>query len=154
MKNLYYAALVTGILLVLFALGGGTIFKSPVTSLSQYSLEKSGVKIGYVNQVDDKIDDILYQVKRIQYQVDRVKSFFSENKPDESNYKREQNKIIESTVYTPLVDVTSFFIRVFFFLTGCMMLMLAVIIYLIRKFNGLFKRVRHMENQLHIKHSY
>lgn len=154
MKNLYYITLAIGVLLVLLALGGGTIFKAPVTSISQYSLEKSGVKIGYVNQVDDKIDDILFQVKKIQYQVDRVKSFFSENKPDENNYKKVQNKIIESTVYTPLLEVTSFFVRVFFFLTGCMMLMLAVIIYLIRKFNGLFKRVRHLENQLHIKHSY
>lgn len=154
MKNLYYVTLIIGILFVLLALGGGTIFKAPMTSLSQYSLEKSGVKIGYVNQVDDKIDDVLYQVKKVQYQIDKIKTLFSENKPDESNYKRVQNKIIESTVYNPLLEVTSFFVRVFFFLTGCMMLMLAVIIYLIRKFNGLFKRVKHLEKQLQIKHSY
>lgn len=154
MKTLYYSTLLIGCIFLLLAFGGGTVFKGIITNVSEYSLKKSGVQVEYVHQVDSKIDDILYQVKKVQYQVDRVRSFFSENKPDESQYRREQNKIIETTVYNPLLDVTSFFVRVFLFLLGCMTLMMAFIIYLMRKFRGLFRRVRHLEKQLNVEASY
>ena len=96
---------ITGVVIIVISLLGGSLFKSIFNGMSGFLVEKGGLKYEYVNTYDDKIDEIFFQIKQAQLQIEKIRNFFSRDVIDESKYKKEENKILENSVYKPLVDL-------------------------------------------------
>jgi hypothetical protein len=145
MKNLYNALYISGALMFLISVLGGSITKPLFSTMSENALETAGLKKSYVFAADDKIDDTFYMIRKIEYQVERIKNIFSSEKIDESRFKREQNNLIENNLYSPLVLTLNYVFRLGLFLTGVIMALTGVIVHLVHRSLDLRSRVARLE---------
>ena len=128
---------------------GGNISRPLFESLSEKTIEKTGFRKAYVQSVDNKIDDLIYKSKQIELQIDKIRNFFSTDKIDETKYGREESRMLENAVYTPVLNMFILMYRISFGILSIMILCFAVIFQLIYKSLDLRKRVRRLEEAIY-----
>ncbi|MBS1517779.1 MAG: hypothetical protein JSS91_06800 [Bacteroidetes bacterium] len=148
MKLIYTGLYIVSLVILLVSLTGGGVSRSLFESLSEKTIEKTGFQKSYVQSVDNKIDDLIYKSKQIELQIEKIKKFFSSDKIDESRYSREESKMLENAVYTPLVNMFILVYRIFFGVISLMVLCFAVIFHLIYRSLDLRRRVVRLEEAL------
>jgi regulator of replication initiation timing len=132
-------------LIFFVALLGSSLFKPTFDSLSEKTLEVSGLKKSYFESVDDKIDELVYKSKQIELQIEKIKNFFSSEKIDENKYQKEKGEMMEKAFYDPLVTMFNYLYRIGFVFISLIILSFAVIFHLAHRSSSLRKRVRRLE---------
>lgn len=145
MKFTYILLYAVSGILIMFALLGSNLTKPFFTSVSEKMLDRTGFKKSYVQSVDSKIDDLIYQTKQIELQIEKIKNFFSAEKTDESKYGRQKSEMLENSIYKPMVELFNTVIRTGFVFTALFILMCAVIIHLIYRGRVLRDRIMRLE---------
>ncbi len=134
----------SGIVFLISVLGS-TLFKPMFDSISESTMEFSGMKKSYFQSADDKIDDLIYKSKQIEFQIEKLKKFFSNDKVDESKYQKENSRMVEKTFYAPLISMLGYVYRIGFFFLSLIILLFAIIFHLVYKSMRLRSRVRKLE---------
>jgi hypothetical protein len=142
MYNIFYAL---SIITVFLALTGGSLSSGLFTSISEATLEYSGVQKAKIESADDKIDDIMHSAKKVELQIEKLKNLFSQDNIDESKYQKTKNYFITNTFYNPLVELFNYIYRVFFLFGGIFFFMFGVVAHLIIRSMDLRRRVRELE---------
>ncbi|MBL8007370.1 MAG: hypothetical protein JNJ56_07550 [Ignavibacteria bacterium] len=145
MKFTYILLYAASGILFMFALLGSNLTKPFFTSVSEKMLDYTGFKKSYVQSVDNKIDDLIYQSKQIELQIEKIKNFFSTDKIDENKYARQKSEMLENSIYKPMVELFNTVIRISFIFTAFFVLMCAVIFHLIYRGYVLRDRIRRLE---------
>lgn len=145
MKFIYIILYASSGILILFAVLGSNLTKPFFTNVSEKMLDHAGFRKSYVQAVDNKIDDLIYQSKQIELQIEKIKNFFSNDKIDESKYSRQKSEILENSIYKPMVEMFNTVIRISFVFTALLVLMCAVIFHLIYRGSVLRDRIRRLE---------
>ena len=133
----------------LFALLGSDLTKPVFDNISEKTLEAAGFKKSYVQSVDNKIDELVYKSKQIELQIEKIKSFFSSDKPDESKYQKEKSEMLERSFYQPLINVFDLAYRIGFVIIAIMILFTAIIFHLSERSVSLRKRIRRLEETVY-----
>jgi len=149
MKFLYTGFYLLSLAVFILALLGGNISRPLFETLSEKTIEKTGFRKAYIQSVDDKIDDLIYKSKQIELQIDKIRNFFSSDKIDESKYAKEESKMLENAVYTPVLNMFILMYRISLGILSIMILCFAVIFQLIYKSLDLRKRVRRLEEAMY-----
>jgi hypothetical protein len=148
MKNLYQILYgVAGLLLILVILGG-SVTKPVFNNYSVKTLESAGVKRASMDSIDSRIDDMLYNVKKVQLQIEKIKNIFSSDQIDESKYQRTKSEVFVKNIYSPLNELLIVFYRIGFFFLSIIFLLTAVIFQLIYRSSVLRRRVEKLESKL------
>ena len=148
MKNLYQILYgIAGLLLILVILGG-SVTRSVFNNYSVKTLESAGVKRTSMDSIDSRIDDMLYNVKKVQLQIEKIKNIFSSDQIDESKYQRTKSEVFVKNIYSPLNELLIVFYRIGFFFISLIFLLTAVIFQLIYRSRDLRRRVENLENKL------
>lgn len=146
MKNLYQILYgVSGLLLILVLLGG-TVTKPVFNNYSVKTLETAGVKKSAIDSIDSRIDDMLYGVKKVQLQIEKIKNIFSDKEIDENRYQRVKNEVFVKNIYNPVNELVIVFYRIGFFFLSIIILLTAVIIHLSYRSIDLRKRLEKLES--------
>lgn len=140
--NVFYAL---AVITVFLALMGGSLSKGLFTSISESTLEYSGVQKAKIESADDKIDEIMYSAKKVELQIEKLKNLFSQDEIDESKYQKTKSYFIQDTFYKPLVEMFNYVYRVFFVFMGIFFFMFGVVSHLIYRSTDLRRRVRELE---------
>lgn len=148
MKTTYTLLYFLSGLVFFIALLGSTLFKPMFDSIAEKTLEVSGLKKSYFESVDNKIDELVYKSKQIEFQIEKIKKFFSSEKPDESKYQKEKSEMLEKTFYNPLVTMFNYLYRIGFIFTALILLSFAVIFHLSYRSSSLRKRVKRLEEMV------
>lgn len=127
------------------ALLGNSATKPVFDSISEKTLEFSGFKKSYVQSVDDKIDELVYKSKQLELQIEKIKNFFSSGKVDESKYQRQENDMLETAFYNPLIMTFNYIYRIGLIFIAMIVLCFAVIFHIGYRSFELRKRVRRLE---------
>lgn len=151
MKTAYVILYWVSGMLFLVAILGSSLTKGLFNSVSEKTLEVSGINRNYFKAVDDKIDDIVYKTKQIELQIEKVKKFFSPEDIDERKYEREKGALLEKSIYNPLIQVFNYIYRLGFLLISFIILSFAVIFHLAYKSYDLRRRVRKLEELVAVK---
>ncbi len=148
MKNLYQILYgVTGLLFLLVILGG-SVTKPVFNSYSVKTLESAGVKRASMDSIDSRIDDMLYNVKKVQLQIEKIKNIFSSEQIDESKFQRTKSEVFVRNIYNPLNELLIVFYRIGFFFISIILLLTAVIIQLIYRSVELRRKVETLERKI------
>ncbi len=145
MKNLYQIMYGVAGLLFLIVILGGSVTKPIFNNYSVKTLESSGVKRASMDSIDSRIDDMLYNVKKVQLQIDKIRNIFSSDPIDESKYQRTKSEVFVKNIYSPLNELLIVFYRVGFFMISIILLLAAVIFQLIYRSKDLRRRVEKLE---------
>ena len=148
MKNVYIILYSLSLVILLAALLGGSLTKPFFVSISEKTLESTGFKKGYLQSVDDRIDELVYKSKQIELQIEKLKKFFSSEKIDESKYQKEKSAMLEKTFYDPLIGMFSMVYRLIFLFISMILLSFAVIFHIGFRSFDLRRRVRKLEELL------
>ena len=135
----------------LFALLGSNLTKPVFDKISERTIESTGFKKSYIESVDDKIDELVYKSKQIELQIEKIKSFFSTDKIDESKYQKEKSQMLEKSFYAPLINMFDFAYRIGFFFISLIILSFAIIFHLSERSLSLRKRIRKLEEIVYAK---
>lgn len=145
MKIVYNVFYILAVLLLFLALMGGSLTKPIFDSISEETLEFAGIKRANIDSADDKIDEVFYSAKKVEYQIEKLKNLFSQDKVDESKYQKVKNKFIYNTFYTPLIEMFNYVYRIFFFFTAVFFFMFGIVSHIIYRNIDLRRRVRELE---------
>ncbi|MCC6866095.1 MAG: hypothetical protein IT280_08035 [Ignavibacteria bacterium] len=145
MKNLYQILYGVAALLLLIVLLGGTLTKPVFNSYSVKTLETAGVKRSSIDSIDSSIDDMVYGVKKMEFQIERIKNIFSDKEIDEAKYRRVKNEVFAKNIYTPINELLIVGYRIGFLFVSLILFLSAVIIQLIYRSRSLRKRVEKLE---------
>ncbi len=145
MKIAYIFLYWLSIILFFIAVLGNSLTKPLFDSISEKTLGYSGFNKSYLESADDKIDELIYQSKQIELQIEKIKKFFSTDKPDENKYQKEKGQMLEKTFYNPLVTIFNYIYRIGFILIAFITLSFAVIFHLGYRSFELRRRVRRLE---------
>ena len=148
MKNLYQVLYGVSGLLFLIVLLGGSITKPIFNNFSTRTIETAGVKKASLDSLDSRLDDMLFGLKKIQLQIDKLKNIFSDKEIDESKYQRVQNEVFTRNIYNPLNELAIVFYRIGFFFISIILLLTAVIFQLTYRSQDLRRRVKTLESKL------
>lgn len=151
MKNFYQILYGVAGLLFLIVILGGSVTKPVFNNYSVKTLETAGVKKSSMDSIDTRIDDMLYGVKKVQMQIDKLKNLFSDSQIDETKYQRVKNEVFVKNIYNPLNELVIVFYRIGFFFLSIIILLLAVIFHLSYRSNDLRKRIEKLESALYPK---
>jgi hypothetical protein len=146
MKNLYKSLYISASVLFLISLLGGSLSKPLFNSISESALESGGLRKAYIHAADDKVDDLFHTIKKIEYQIERIKNIFSSEKVDESLYGRQQNYLIANNLYNPLIITLNYIFRSGLFLISLIIALSGVIAQLIYNGTNLRRRVAMLES--------
>ncbi len=108
--------------------------------------EKYIVKRSSIDSIDAKIDNSLYLVKQLELKIEKLKTFFSSDKPDESNYRRTENHIVRTSVYDTISSVFRIIFIMIFYFIGIFLLLTGVIFKLMTRNASLKKRIENLEH--------
>ncbi|MEP7147029.1 MAG: hypothetical protein ABI792_08460 [bacterium] len=147
MKNIYIILYSLSGIIFLSALLGNSLTKPMFESLSEKTLESTGFKKSYLQSVDDRIDELVYKSKQIEFQIEKLKKFFSSDKVDESKYQKDKSAMLEKTFYDPLVGMFSIVYRLIFIFLALIILSFAVIFHIAYRSFDLRRRVRRLEER-------
>ena len=148
MKNLYQILYGVAGLLLLLVILGGSLTKPVFNNYSVKTLESAGVKKASMDSIDSRIDDMLYSVKKVQLQIEKIKNIFSSDQIDETKYQRTKSEVFVKNIYTPLKEMLIVFYRIGFFFISIILLLSAVIFQLIYRSADLRRRVEKLEKVL------
>ena len=148
MKNLYQILYGIAGLLLLLVILGGSVTKPVFNNYSVKTLESAGVKRASMDSIDSRIDDMLYNVKKVQLQIEKIKNIFSSDQIDESKYQRTKSEVFVKNIYNPLNKLLIVFYRIGFFFISIIFLLTAVIFQLIYRSRDLRRRVEKLESKL------
>lgn len=148
MKNLYQVLYGISALLFLLVILGGSVTKPVFNNYSVKTLETAGIKRASMDSLDSRIDDMLYGVKKVQMQIDKLKNLFSDSQVDESKYQRVKNEVFVKNIYNPVNELVIVFYRIGFFFLSIVILLLAVIFHLAFRSMELRRRVEKLELSL------
>ncbi len=148
MKNLYQVLYGVAGLLFLIVILGGTVTKPIFNNFSTRTIETAGVKKVSLDSIDSKVDDMLFGLKKIQLQIDKLKNIFSDKEIDESKYQRVKNEVFTRNIYNPINELAIVFYRIGFFFISIIFLLTVVIFQLIYRSQDLRRRVEKLENKL------
>lgn len=151
MKNLYQILYGVSGLLFLIVILGGSLTKPVFNNYSVKTLESAGVKKASMDSIDSRIDDMLYNVKKVQLQIEKIKNIFSSDQIDESKYQRTKSEVVAKNIYNPLNELVIVFYRIGFFFTSIILLLTAVIIQLVYRSKDLRRRVENLETAIAAK---
>ncbi|HRE40007.1 MAG TPA: hypothetical protein PLG90_01645 [Ignavibacteria bacterium] len=148
MKKTEKVLYITGVIIVVVSLFGGSLFKGIFVNMSEYILQKAGLRYEYITFYDGKIDDVFFQIKQTQLQIEKIKNFFSRDSIDESKFTREESKILENSIYRPIVEFISILLRFVFLVLSIIMILTGVIIGTINKNKSLKQRLEILEQKV------
>jgi len=146
MKNLYQLLYGVAALLLLTVILGGSLTKPVFNNYSVRTLETAGVKKASMDSIDSRIDDMLFSVKKVQLQIEKIKNIFSSDQIDESKYQRTKSEVFVKNIYNPLNELLIVFYRIGFFFVSIIFLLSAVIFQLIYRSRDLRRRVEKLES--------
>lgn len=148
MKNFYQILYgVSGLLLIIVILGG-SITKPVFNNYSVRTLETAGVKKSAMDSIDSRIDDMLYNVKKVQLQIEKIKNIFSNDQIDESKYQKTKSEVFVKNIYNPLNELLIVFYRTGFFFISLILFLTAVIFQLVYRSVDLRRRIEKLETLL------
>jgi len=148
MKNLYQLLYGVVALLLLTVILGGSLTKPVFNNYSVRTLETAGVKKASMDSIDSRIDDMLFSVKKVQLQIEKIKNIFSSDQIDESKYQRTKSEVFVKNIYNPMNELLIVFYRIGFFFVSIIILLSAVIFQLIYRSRDLRRRVEKLERKL------
>ena len=151
MKNFYQILYGVAGLLFLLVILGGSLTKPVFNNYSVRTLESAGVKKASMDSIDSRIDDMLFNVKKVQLQIEKIKNIFSSDQIDESKYQRTKSEVFVKNIYNPLNELIIVFYRIGFFFISIILLLTAVIIQLIYRSKDLRSRVEKLETAIAAK---
>lgn len=148
MKHFYQILYgVSGLLLMIVILGG-SITKPVFNNYSVRTLETAGVKKASMDSIDSRIDDMLYNVKKVQLQIEKIKNIFSSDQIDESKYQKTKSEVFVKNIYNPLNELLIVFYRIGFFFISLILFLTAVIFQLVYRSVDLRRRIEKLETLL------
>lgn len=148
MKNLYQILYGISGLLMLIVLLGGSVTKPVFNNYSVKTLETAGVKKSAMDSIDNRIDDMLYSVKKVQLQIEKIRNMFSSDPIDESKYQKTKSEVFVKNIYNPLNELLVLFYRIGFLFISVILLLTAVIIHLIYRSMDLRRRIEILERSI------
>jgi len=148
MKNLYQLLYGVAALLLLTVILGGSLTKPVFNNYSVRTLETAGVKRASMDSIDSRIDDMLFNVKKVQLQIEKIKNIFSSDEIDESKYQRTKSEVFVKNIYNPMNELLIVFYRIGFFIVSIILFLSAVIFQLIYRSRDLRRRVEKLETLL------
>jgi len=148
MKNTYQFLYIASGLVFILVLLGGSVTRPVFNSFSSRSLQSIGIQRYAVDSLDNKIDEMLYTVNKVNYQVERLKNFFSAEKTDEQIVKKEKNEMLLRNIYNPINQVLITVYRMSFLIISIILLFAAVITQLIYRGINLRRRVEFLEQRI------
>jgi hypothetical protein len=148
MKNTYQFLYIASGLVFILVLLGGSVTRPVFNSFSSRSLQSIGIQRYAVDSLDNKIDEMLYTVNKVNYQVERLKNFFSAEKTDEQIVKKEKNEMLLRNIYNPINHVLITVYRMSFLIISIILLFAAVITQLIYRGIKLRRRVEFLEQRI------
>jgi hypothetical protein len=149
MKNTYQVLYGISIILFILVIIGGSITKPIFNNFSTRTLETAGVKKSAIDSVDSRIDDLVYNVTKVQLQIEKLKNIFFDKEIDESKFQRQENKVFTRNIYNPLNEILVVFFRIGFFFISVIMLMSGVIVHLVYRSGDLRRRVDMLEKAIY-----
>ncbi len=151
MKNFYQILYGVAGLLFLLVILGGSLTKPVFNNYSVRTMETAGVKKVSIDSIDSRIDDMLYNVKKVQLQIEKIKNIFSSDQIDETKYQRTKNEVFVKNIYNPLNELIIVFYRIGFFFISIIFLLAGVISQLIYRSKDLRSRVERLETAIAAK---
>ena len=151
MKNLYQILYGIAGLMLLIVLLGGSLTKPVFNNFSTRTMETAGIRKASIDSLDGRIDDMLYTVKKVQLQIEKIKNIFSSEQVDESKFQRTKSEVFARNVYNPVNELLITFYRIGYFFISIIVLLAAVIFQLIYRAGDLRRRVEKLEASLVIK---
>ena len=151
MKNLYQILYGVAGLMLLIVLLGGSLTKPVFNNFSTRTMETAGIRKASIDSLDGRIDDMLYTVKKVQLQIEKIKNIFSSEQVDESKFQRTKSEVFARNVYNPVNELLITFYRIGYFFISIIVLLAAVIFQLIYRAGDLRRRVEKLEASLVIK---
>ncbi len=151
MKNLYQILYGVAGLMLLIVLLGGSLTKPVFNNFSTRTMETAGIRKASIDSLDGRIDDMLYTVKKVQLQIEKIKNIFSSEQVDESKFQRTKSEVFARNVYNPVNELLITFYRIGYFFISIIVLLAAVIFQLIYRSGDLRRRVEKLEASLVIK---
>jgi hypothetical protein len=148
MKITYTLLYTLSFLIFFSAVFGNSLTKPMFDSVSEKTLELAGFNKSYLESADDKIDELIYKSKQIELQIEKIKKFFSSDKPDENKYQKEKGQMLEKTFYNPLIMMFNYIYRIGFVLIAFITLSFAVIFHLGYRSYELRRRVKRLEEMV------
>lgn len=148
MKNLYQILYGIAALLLVIVLLGGSLTKPVFNNYSVKTLEEAGVKKSSMDSLDSRIDDMLFAVKKVQLQIDKLKNIFSDKVVDENKYQRVKNEVFVKNIYSPLNELVIVFYRTGFFFLSVIIFLIAVILHLSYRGLDLRRRIDKLEKAI------
>ncbi|RPI16146.1 MAG: hypothetical protein EHM58_12565 [Ignavibacteriae bacterium] len=149
MKALYITLYTTALILLIIVLLGGSISEPVFDSLSSRTLHKAGVKKEAIDSIDSRIDEAFFQVKKMEYQVEKFKSFITGKQLNESDFQRESNAVFGRNIYNPLISMLNYIYRFVFFLLSLMLLLAGAITHVVYRNMELRRRVNNLEKAVY-----
>jgi len=101
-----------------------------------------------MDSLDSRIDDMLFAVKEVQLQIDKLKNIFSDKEIDETKYQRVKNEVFVKNIYSPLNELVIVFYRIGFFFLSIIILLLAVIFHIMYRSIDLRRRIEKLEKAI------
>lgn len=147
MKNIYQILYGVAGLLFLIIILGGTVTKPIFNNFSTKTIESAGLEKTSLDSLDSNLDDMMFGLKKIQLQIDKLKNIFSDKEIDESKYQRVKNEVFARNIYNPINELVIMFYRIGFFFISIIILLLAVIFHLIYRSMDLRRRVEKLESK-------
>lgn len=148
MKNFYQILYGVSGLLIMIVILGGSITKPMFNNYSVRTLETAGVKKASMDSIDSRIDDMLYNVKKVQLQIEKIKNIFSSDQIDESKYQKTKSEVFVKNIYNPLNELLIVFYRIGFFFISLILFLTAVIFQLVYRSVDLRRRIEKLETLL------
>ena len=145
MKNFYQILYGVAGLLLLTVILGGSITKPVFNNYSIKTLETAGVKKASMDSIDSRIDDMLYSVKKVQLQIEKIKNIFSSDQIDESKYQKTKSEVFVKNIYNPMNELLIVFYRIGFFFIAIIILLTALIFQLLYRSMDLRRRIEKLE---------
>jgi predicted PurR-regulated permease PerM len=145
MKTVYQVLYGISAIVFIIVLLGGSLSKPMFNSLSTKTLDKAGIKKSSVDSIDSRIDDIFYNVNKVQLQIEKLKNLFSDKQIDESKYQRVQNEMIARNIYSPINEVLIIAYRIGLFFISVILFLCGLIFHLAFRSMDLRRRLTRLE---------
>ncbi len=148
-KDYHNVLYILSLAVVVCVIMGGSLTKPVLRYLAESNLERTVVKKTAIDSLDNRIDELLYTVTKIQLQLDKIKNLFSSGEIDESKYRKEKHEVFAKNIYEPLTEMLIIFYRIILFFAAVLIFMSAIISQLIYNSRLLNARIRKLEEICH-----